>query len=562
MCAFIIKKNIHGKEYYYLRESKRIDGKVKSVCLAYLGKTKKDAEKKAEEILKAGKKIEKKEIKKKIEKFKLQYQKISIEDLATFCKRKGFVYQSGEIYGGFAGFWDFGHIGVELKNNIKKEWWKSHVTEREDIIGIDGSIITHPKVWEASGHVDSFNDVLAICKKCKKPNKFDKFELDKAVCQFCGGEVDKKNAKSLGMMMKTQIGPDPNTAVLSYLRPETAQLIFINFKDIVENARMKLPFGIAQIGKAFRNEIAPRDFLFRTREFEQMELQYFVDLNKINDCPYYDKIKNYKIEILTAVAQEKEEKACALTINEMLNKEVFKNKWHAYWLYKSYKWFLELGIDKKKMRLREHKKDELSHYADSAIDIEYEFSFGWQEIFGSHDRTDYDLSQHEKFSKKDLKIFDEETKKKILPRVIESSFGVERAFLIFMFDSYFKNQKDEIVLRLPSRLAPIKAAIFPIVKINREIVKISKAVYEDLKKEFNVFYDVGGSIGKRYARNDEIGTPFCITIDEKSLKKNDVTIRDRDTTKQIRVKISDLKKILRKLIEKEIDFDKAGEKFF
>ncbi|GAG94690.1 unnamed protein product, partial [marine sediment metagenome] len=262
---------------------------------------KKDAEKRAKEIIeKLGKGGKKKEEQKK-EEVKLEQKKISIEELANFCKEKGFVYQSGEIYGGFAGFWDFGHLGVELNNNIKKEWWNFHVRQREDMVGIDGSIITHPKVWEASGHVDSFNDVLAVCKKCKKPNKFDKFELDKAVCQFCGGEVDKKNAKSLGMMMKTQIGPDSNTNVLSYLRPETAQLIFTNFKDVVENARMKLPFGIAQIGKAFRNEIAPRDFLFRTREFEQMEVEYFI--REKDPCPY--KIPNEKILIYSAEAQEK-----------------------------------------------------------------------------------------------------------------------------------------------------------------------------------------------------------------------------------------------------------------
>ena len=553
--AFIVKKTIHGKEYFYLNENKRIGKKVKTKTLAYLGKSKKDADKKAREIIEKLGKPGKKEV--PIKKVRMKQEEISIEELANFCKEKGFVYQSGEIYGGFAGFWDFGHLGVELNNNIKKEWWDFHVRQREDMVGIDGSIITHPKVWEASGHVDSFNDVLAVCKKCKKPNKFDKFELDKAVCQFCEGEVDKENAKSLAMMMKTQIGPDSNTDVLSYLRPETAQLIFTNFKNVVESARMKLPFGIAQIGKAFRNEIAPRDFLFRVREFEQMELQYFIDLDKINDCLYYDKIKNYKIRILTAVAQEKGETDSVLTINEMLKNKIFKNKWHAYWLYNSYKWFLELGINKKKMRLREHKKDELSHYADSAIDIEYEFPFGWQEITGSHDRTNYDLTQHEKFSGKDLKLFDEETRKKILPRVIESSFGAERAFLVFMFDSYSKNQKGETVLKLHPKLTPIKAAVFPIVK-KPEFEKIAKEVFGELKKEWNVIYDKSGSIGRRYARNDEIGTPFCITIDGESIKRKDVTIRNRDTTKQIRVKISELKNILRKIIEGEIEFEKAG----
>ena len=550
--AFIVKKNIHGREYFYLNENKRVDGKVKTKTLAYLGKTRKDAEKKAKEILKEE---GNKEEKKAPVPVKMKQEEIPIEDMAIFCKRKGFVYPSAEIYGGFAGFWDFGHLGVELKNNVKKQWWNYHVRQREDIVGIDGAIITNPEVWKASGHVDSFNDVLVFCKRCKKPDKVDKHEIGKVKCS-CGGEFDWDNVKEIEQMFKTEVGLDSH----GYLRPETAQLIFTNFKSVQDNARLKLPFGIAQIGKAFRNEIAPREFLFRSREFEQMELQYFVDLNKINDCPYYDKIKNYKIKILTAIAQEKEETVGVLTINEMFKNKIFKNKWHAYWLYNSYKWFLELGINEKKMRLREHKKDELSHYADSAIDIEYEFPFGWQELFGSHDRTDYDLSQHEKFSKKDLKIFDEETKKKVLPRVIESSFGVERAFLVFMFDSYSKNQKGETVLCLHPKLAPIKAAVFPIVK-KPEFEKIAEKIVKDLNKEWNIIYDKSGSIGRRYARNDEIGTPFCITIDGESIKKKDVTIRDRDTTKQIRVKTSELKNILRQLIEREIEFEKSGKPF-
>ncbi len=550
--AYIVKQKVKGKNYYYLRKSVREGKKVISKNIAYLGKNKKDAEKKAKDILKdldQGKEPIKKE-KIKIKKRKLIQKEISIEELATFCKRKGFIYQSAEIYGGFTGFWDFGHLGVELKNNIKNSWWSFYVQEREDVVGIDGSIITNPKVWQASGHVEGFHDVFVICKKCKKSNKVDKDEVKKVKCDNCGGDYDWETAKEFKLMFKTDVGDKD----YGYLRPETAQLIFTNFKNVYENARMKLPFGIAQIGKAFRNEIAPRDFIFRSREFEQMELQYFIDPEKINYCPFYNKIKNKKITILTAEEQTKDNKEKILTIDEMLEKNIFKNQWHAYWLYNSYKWFLGLGIEKNNLRLREHRKDELAHYAKSAVDIEYKFHLGWREIFGSHDRGQFDLGEHEKFSKKNLSIFDEETKKKILPRVIEASFGVERAYLAFMFDSLHKNEKEEIILRISNKLAPIKAAIFPLIK-SSEFEKVAEEIVNDLKKTFNVVYDRSGSIGRRYARNDEIGTPYCITIDDKSLKNKDVTIRWRDTTEQKRVKISKLKEVLSSLIDGELSFE-------
>ena len=544
--AFIVKKNIHNNEYYYLNENKRVDGKVKTKTIAYLGKTKRGAEKKAKEILSNREKpVEKAPRASAVD---LKLKKISIEDMAVFCKRKGFVYQSGDIYGGFAGFWDFGHLGVEMKNNLKNEWWKYFVG-REDIVGIDGSIITHPQVWKASGHVDSFSDVFVVCKKCKKAGKVDRSELGKVNCENCGGEYDIESAKDFKLMFETNVGESGK----AYLRPETAQLIFTDFKSVYENSRLKLPCGIAQVGKAFRNEIAPRDFLFRSREFEQMEMQYFVDPDKEDECPGYGKIKNKKIKIL-----DSNKKESILSISEMVKKNIFKNKWHAYWLYYSYEWFVLLGIDKNNLRLREHEKEELAHYANAAVDIEYNFPTGWKEIFGSHDRGQFDLGEHEKFSKKDLKVFDEETKEKILPQVIESSFGVERAFLVFMFDSYFADkEKDNVVLKLHPKLAPVKAAIFPIVK-QEKYEKLSQEIFESLSKEWNVVHDKSGSIGRRYARNDESGTPFCITIDDESIKKKDVTIRNRDTRKQVRVKISELKNTLRKLIEKEIDFESAG----
>lgn len=549
--AFIVKKKISGKEYFYLNENKRVDGKVKTKTIAYLGKDRKDAEKKSEEILREreNKKSDKNEKSFSVSDYKLEKKDISIEELASFCKRKGFVYQSGDIYGGFAGFWDFGPLGVELKNNIKKEWWKYFVG-REDVVGMDGSIITHPRIWKASGHVDSFSDVFVFCKKCKKAGKVDRNELGKVKCENCGGDYAVESAKDFKLMFEINVGQDDK----SYLRPETAQLIFADFKAIYDSSRLKLPCGIAQIGKAFRNEIAPRDFLFRSREFEQMEMQYFIDSGKKDLCPFYGKIKNKKIKILDSNKEEN-----ILSISKMIEKNIFKNEWHAYWLYYSYEWFLNLGIDKDNLRLREHEKEELAHYANAAVDIEYRFPGGWKEIFGSHDRGQFDLGEHEEFSKKDLKVFDEKSKKKILPQVIESSFGVERAFLAFMFDSYFRDrEKKNIILKLNPKLSSLKAAVFPIIK-EEKFEKFAKKISDDLAKEFNVVYDKSGSIGRRYARQDEVGTPYCITVDEESLKKKNVTVRIRDTGEQVRIKIKDLKESLRKAINDGVNILELGK---
>jgi len=465
---------------------------------------------------------------------------LSIDELAAFCKRKGFVYPSGEIYGGFAGFWDFGHLGNELKNNLKREWWKFHVYKREDIVGIDGSIITNPKVWEASGHVSSFSDIFVVCKKCKKPSKIDKNEVGKARCENCGGEFDEKNAKEFKLMFKTDIGESG----YGYLRPETAQVIFSNFKLIQENARMQLPFGIAQVGKAFRNEIAPRDFLFRMREFEQMEIEYFI--SKGMKCPY--EIGNEKISVYSAEMQEKNKKMEKMKIKEALKKGIIKKDWHAYWLGQEFNWFVGLGANQDKFRIRQHLKDEKSHYASDTWDLEYEFPFGWKELEGIADRGDFDLSQHMKHSKNNMEIVQEGIGR-VLPEVVcEPSLGVERAFLVFLFDAYYFDKKREnVVLKLHPRLAPVKAAVFPIVK-GKEYEKIAESVLEDLREEWNIVYDKSGSIGRRYSRNDEIGTPMCITIDEQTLKDKTCTIRDRDSTKQVRIKISDLREVVRKVI--------------
>ena len=546
MCAFIVKKNIHGKEYFYLNENKRVEGKVKTKTLAYLGKNKKEAEKKAKEILEKPK--EKKEVKKLI---KLVKKDISINDMATFCKRKGFVYPSAEIYGGFAGFWDFGHLGVELKNNIKKEWWNFHVKQREDIVGIDGAIITNPKVWEASGHVDSFNDVLVFCKKCKKPDKVDKYEIGKVKCE-CGGEFDWDNVKEIEQMFKTEIGLDS----YSYLRPETAQLIFTNFKSVQDNARLKLPFGIAQIGKAFRNEIAPRDFLFRLREFEQMEIEYFADSNQ--KCAY--KIPSVSVLVYSAEAQRKNQEPVKMKIKEALEKGIIKKDWHAYWLAIELKWFFDLGANPDNFRIRQHMKNELAHYSTDCWDLEYNFPFGWKELQGMADRADYDLSQHQEHSKTNMQVMDKEDKK-FLPYVVsEPSQGVERAFLVFMFDSYFYDEEREnIVLKLNPKLAPIKAAVFPIVRNNKKIVNIARGIYNELKMKWNVVYDSGGSIGRRYSRQDEIGTIIGITIDKQTLEDNTVTARDRNTTEQVRIKIKDLKESLRKAINEGANILELGK---
>ncbi len=552
--AFIVKKIIHGRDYFYLNENKRVNGKVKTKTLAYLGKRKKEAEKKAKEIIKKMEKVE--EEKHKIPAtshptsnltIKKELSIENINELTNFCKRKGFVYPSAEIYGGFAGFWDFGHLGTELSNNIKKEWWKFHVQEREDVVGIDGSIITNPKVWEASGHVSSFLDVAVVCKKCGNKTKIDKYEVRKVKCEKCQGEFENKG--EFNPMFTTQVGPIKEDSIKSYLRPETAQLIFTNFKSVQENARMKLPFGIAQIGKAFRNEIAPRDFLFRAREFEQMEIEYFIKLGQ--RCPF--KLGESKSQILVYSEEMQLQKKSP---EKMTFKHAYEKKligdWHAYWLEQEFLWFVSLGANKEKFRIRQHLKDEKSHYALDTWDLEYLFPFGWKELEGIANRTDFDLKQHEKHSGKELKIFDEQSKEKILPHVVcEPSLGVGRTFLVFMFDSYtYDDKRGNIVLKLHPKLAPIKVAIFPIVK-RKDFKKISREIFNDLKKEWNVIYDESGSIGRRYARQDEIGTPFCITVDAESLKNKDVTVRGRDSAEQVRIKIKDLKEILKKAIEGE-----------
>jgi len=471
--------------------------------------------------------------------------KPSIDDMAAFCKRKGFIDKSGEIYGGFAGFWDFLFLGAELKQNLKNEWWKFHVRQRPDMTGIDGAIITHPDVWKASGHVANFSDVFIVCKKCKKPSKIDKAELGKVKCE-CGGEFDLNTAKDFALMFKTNVGEKD----YGYLRPETAQLIFANFKSVFEGARMKLPCGIAQMGKAFRNEIAPRNFLFRCREFEQMEIEYFIKPKQ--KCPY--EIPEVEVLVYSEELQKTKKEPKKMSLKLALKNKIIRKDWHAYWLAQELLWFQSLGADLDNFRIRQHYKEELAHYSSDCWDLEYNFPFGWKELEGVADRGDYDLSQHEKVSKKNLSVFEEETKERFLPHVIcEPSLGVERAMLVFLYEAYSIKDKENIILKLNPKLAPVKAAVFPIIK-SPEYDKISEEIVATLRKRYNIEYDRSGSIGRRYARNDEIGTPFCITIDDKTPKEKTVTIRDRDTTEQKRVRISELPTVLTNLIEGEIEF--------
>ena len=502
----------------------------------------------------------------------MEKTKLTIEEIATFCKRKGFVYPSSEIYGGIAGFYDFGHLGVELKNNIKKEWWKTFVQEREDVVGIVGSIISNPMVWKASGHIDGFTDILVDCKKCGSRFRGDNLIEDKLKistagmslddiareisrhkikCQKCSSELSEP--KKFNLMFTTNVGPVQTSSSVAFLRPETAQIIFTNFKLVQENARLKLPFGIAQIGKSFRNEISPREFLFRMREFEQMEIEYFVHPEKQEECSCINDVWDYEMNVYSSDMQKQNKKMQKMSIKECLDKKIIKTKWHAYWLAQMHKWFVDLGTSAEHFRIRQHVKDELSHYALDTWDLEYEFPFGWKELQGLSNRTDFDLKKHMEHSKVDLSIFDEETKKKIIPHVIcEPSQGVERAFLVFMFDAYnYDKSRDNVVLKLHRNLSPIKIGVFPLASNKKEVVEKARDIYNELRKEWTCISDVSGSIGRRYSRADEIGIPLCVTIDFQTLEDETITLRDRDTTQQVRVKISELKEIIMRFLNGE-----------
>ena len=428
----------------------------------------------------------------------------SMQDLVSLCKRRGFLFQSSEVYGGMGGFWDYGPLGVELKMNVKNAWWRE-MTLRKNIVGVDASIIMHPSVWKASGHVDGFIDPLVDCKQCKSRFRADQIDLNKP-CPNCGTADSYTEPRDFNLMFNTRIGPVEDSSSVAYLRPETAQGIFVNFNNVQETTRKKLPFGIAQIGKAFRNEITPGNFIFRQREFEQMEMQYFVKPGTQMD------------------AMEE-------------------------WKEARFKWHLKNGLREENLKWEPHGPNNLAHYADAATDIEYKFPMGWGEMEGIHSRTDFDLSQHEKESGKNIKYVDQQDgNKKYTPYVIETSVGLDRTILALMCDAYqLENPGDKenerVVMKFKPHIAPIKAAVLPLMK-KPALEEKANALFDDLQNHFHCDYDVSGSIGKRYRRQDEIGTPFCITVDFDTLEDNAVTIRDRDTMKQDRVSLDKVKSFL------------------
>lgn len=421
-----------------------------------------------------------------------------METIISLAKRRGFIFQGSEIYGGLAGTWDWGPLGVALKHNIKNLWWKMFVSDREDMYGIDAAILMNQKVWEASGHVSGFSDPLVECKKCKHRFRADQLE-DAKKCPDCGGALGE--ARQFNMMFKTSVGAMEDEGSVSYLRPETAQGMFVNFKNVIDSFHPRLPFGLAQIGKAFRNEIAPRDFIFRTREFEQMEIEYFVK----------------------------------------------ENEWETHferWRKEMVSWMELLGLDKKKVHELEVAPEDRAHYSKRTIDFEYDFPFGKKELYGLAYRTSFDLDNHSKASTVDLSYFDEDSKERYVPHVIEPTFGLDRTVLALFAEHYKEDElggEKRAYLAFPPHIAPIKVAVFPLLKNKPDLVSKAREVFSRIKKTVpNVAFDDNGNIGKRYRRQDEIGTPFCVTIDFQTLEDNTVTVRDRDTGNQKRISIDKL----------------------
>jgi glycyl-tRNA synthetase len=433
-----------------------------------------------------------------------------MDKIVSLCKRRGFIFQSSEIYGGINACYDYGPLGVELKRNVKEMWWRSMVYENQDIVGLDTAILMHPRVWEASGHVAGFTDPLVDCRICKmrfRQDEIDPKKFEKRQCPSCGNAGSLTDARQFNLMFKTHMGPVEESASIVYLRPETAQGIYVNYKNVMDSSRKKIPFGIAQIGKAFRNEITPGNFIFRTREFEQMEMQYFVK-------PGVD--------------------------------EAVWNEWRD----RRMAWYSRIGIKKDKLRFRQHGENELAHYAKAAIDVEYEYPMGWKELEGIHNRTNFDLSRHQEYSGKDLTYFDDATRERFVPYIIETSAGCDRTVLTSLVDAYEEQKLDNdtrTVLHLDPKIAPVKAAVFPLV--NKDgMPDIAQKIAADLRGEFNVFYDDSGAVGRRYRRQDEAGTPFCVTVDSQTLQDETVTIRERDSMAQSRIAIRGLTPELKKRI--------------
>jgi glycyl-tRNA synthetase len=476
---------------------------------------------------------------------------MTMDVIVSLCKRRGFVFQSSEIYGGLASCWDYGPLGVELKNNVKRVWWRDNVRLRPDMVGLDAAIIMHPTVWKASGHLDHFTDPMVDCKACQhrfRADKVDEIEWthycpatkgNKFVipggeaCRHCGarrtlcpdcGKGELTAPRQFNLMFKTFMGPVEDDAAVAYLRPETAQGIFVNFENVQQSMRLKLPFGIAQVGKAFRNEITPGNFIFRTREFEQMEIEYFVNPNDTIDGKPADEVM------------------------------------HDRWIQERFAWYERYGIRRENLRLREHEKDELAHYAKRTADIEYKFPIGWSELEGIANRTDFDLKQHAQASGKSLTYFDEERKTHVVPYVIEPSAGADRSVLAFLADAYREEEvrgEKRVVLRLHRELAPIKVAVLPLLKKRPEIVAVAQQIRARLARQWMTVYDDTAAIGRLYRRQDEVGTPFCVTVDVKTVgdaEKGEtgdgrVTIRERDSMEQIRVPIDDLPELFARLLD-------------
>jgi len=485
-----------------------------------------------------------------------------LDDIVSLCKRRGFIFQSSEIYGGLASCYDYGPLGVELKSNVRAEWWKSAVRMRDDVVGLDCSILMHPLVWKASGHADKFADLIAECKKCNARTRVDHLadkdiahaeehtehisidtaqakagDLSSKVCPNCGAVGNFTEPMPFKLMFETQMGANVDDSMTLFLRPETAQGIFANFRNVLDTTRIKIPFGIAQIGKSFRNEVTTKAFIFRTREFEQAELEFFCE-------PGTDE------------------------------------KWYEYWKQQRYDWYTNLGIKKENLRLRDHDADELAHYAKACVDVEYRFPFGsgdWQELEGVANRTDYDLRQHqrgirtlnrwyendrdltkieladeaEQYEKGPLSYFDDQQKKRYIPYVIEPSAGIDRSTLAFLVDAYDEEEvrgETRNLLRFHHALAPVKAAVFPLVKRDG-MPEVATNIYDDLKKYFTCFYDQKGAVGRRYRRQDEAGTPFCITVDGQTTEDNTVTVRERDSMEQSRISMDQLRGYLRDKLE-------------
>ncbi len=476
---------------------------------------------------------------------------MNMETIVSLCKRRGFIFQSSEIYGGTGSCWDYGPLGVELKNNIKRVWWRDNVHLRPDMVGLDASILMHPTVWRASGHVDHFTDPMVDCRDCRRrfradavdqmdwvhycsAKKDNRFEIPAGEpCKHCGGhrtlcpacgKGELTPPRQFNLMFKTFMGPVEEEAALTYLRPETAQGIFVNFENILQSMRLKLPFGIAQIGKAFRNEITPGNFIFRTREFEQMEIEYFVNPNDTIDGRPADEV------------------------------------WHERWVEARVAWYHRYGLRAGNLRLREHEKDELAHYAKRTADIEYQFPIGWSELEGIANRTDFDLRQHSRWSGKSLTYYDEDRKTHVVPYVIEPSAGADRSLLAFLVDAYREEEvrgEKRVLLSLHPELAPTKIAVLPLLKKRPDIVALAQDLSARLARRFVTVYDDTAAIGRLYRRQDEVGTPYCLTVDVQTVgdaQKGEagdqrVTIRDRDSMQQIRVPIPELEPIFQELFE-------------